>query len=260
MPLWSFLGEIDVVADGSNMKDNEEAKIILIHGGGTRLGLAVTEELNRRGATVVLHDAAHADAAAAIARDFASDQVLDLSEMPMDEGDVGLNLAGIVERCGRLDALVNLFVPDPETDASELQAYARALYERGLAAGEIIARHNGDGMIVNQFYLASSFADTELGDSVTAARGAITGMTRSLCIRHGRLGVRVCGLLVGLLDVPEIKSLASERVLAATTPLQRWIEPVDVAKSVAFLLLDSGYITGQMLIMDGGLTAGINGT
>jgi pteridine reductase len=115
-------------------------------------------------------------------------------------------------------------------------------------------------MIVNQFYLASSFADTELGDHVAAARGAITSMTRTLCIRHGRLGVRVGGLLVGLLDAPEIKVLASERVLAATTPLQRWAEPVDVAKSIAFLVLDSGYISGQMLIMDGGLTAGINGS
>ncbi len=85
-------------------------------------------------------------------------------------------------------------------------------------------------------------------------------MTRTLCIRHGRLGVRVSGLLVGLLDVPEIKSLASERILSATTPLQRWVEPVDVAKSIAFLVLDSGYISGQMLIMDGGLTAGINGS
>ena len=123
----------------------------------------------------------------------------------------------------------------------------------------IIALYNNNGMIVNQFLLASSFADTELGHCVAAARGAIAGMTRTLGIRHARLGVRVTGLLVGLLDAPEIKLLASERVLASTTPLQRWAEPVDVAKCLAFLVLDSGYITGQLWVMDGGLTAGGNG-
>ncbi len=243
------------------MKTNEETKVVLIHGGGTSIGLAVAQELSDRGMTVVLHDAAQPAQAAEIARSLSAENpALDLSDMPLDEGDVGLNLASIVERCGRLDALVNLFVPRAGDDATELQAYALALYNRGLAAGASIARHTDSGMIVNQFYLASSFADTELGDSVAAARGAITSMTRTLCIRHGRLGVRVSGLLVGLLDVPEIKSLASERILSATTPLQRWVEPVDVAKSIAFLVLDSGYISGQMLIMDGGLTAGINGS
>lgn len=243
------------------MKSDEETKVVLIHGGGTSIGLAVARELGHRGMTVILHDAARPALAAEIARDLSTEsQVLDCSDMSLDEGDVELNLAGIAERCGRLDALVNLFVPNAGTGAVELQSYTLALYRRGLAAGGIIARHNDNGMIVNQFYLASSFADTELGDHVAAARGAITGMTRTLCIRHGKLGVRVGGLLVGLLDAPEIRALASERVLASTTPLQRWAEPVDVAKSIAFLVLDSGYLTGQMLIMDGGLTAGINGS
>jgi len=48
-------------------------------------------------------------------------------------------------------------------------------------------------------------------------------------------------------------------VLAATTPLGRWINAVDVAETINFMALDSGYITGQMLILDGGMTSGING-
>ncbi|HRE55916.1 MAG TPA: SDR family oxidoreductase [Candidatus Competibacter sp.] len=241
------------------MNDEAPNKVVLIHGGGNSIGLAVIEEFLRRGATVALHDAARPETAAAIARDFAGERVLDLSAAPLDEGDIAGNLAAVAARCGRLDALINLYVPGPGTGAAELETYAPALYRRDLAAAEILARPGG-GMIVNQFYLASSFADTDLGDAVAAARGAITGITRTLCIRYGRMGVRVIGLLVGLLDAPEIKALASERVRAATTPLRRWAEPVDIAKSVAFLVLDSGYISGQMLIMDGGLTAGINGT
>lgn len=242
------------------MSDGARNKVVLIHGCGNSIGSAVVEEFRQRGVIVALHDPDRPDAAAAIAGDFAAGEVMDLSAMPMDEGDLALNLANIAEHGGGLDALVNLYVPSRTTDAAELQAYALALYQRSLAAAEAIACHTNHGVIVNQFYLGSSFAYTDLGDAVAAARGTITGMTRTLCIRQGRLGVRVCGLLVGLLDAPEIKALASERVLAATTPLQRWVAPVDIAKSIAFLVLDSGYITGQMLIMDGGLTAGINGS
>ncbi len=243
------------------MKSNEQTGVVLIHGGGSSIGLAVAQELGQRGMTVVLHDAARPAQAAEIARSLSAEHpVFDFSDMPLDDGDIEFHLASIAERRGRLDALVNLFVPDAGTGGRELQSYILALYDRDLAAGGIIARHTDRGMIVNQFYLASSFADTELGDRLAAARGAITGATRTLCIKHGRIGVRVGGLLVGLLDAPEIKALASARVLAANTPLGRWAEPVDVAKSIAFLVLDSGYISGQMLIMDGGLTAGVNGS
>lgn len=249
------------VFESSNMlSDDADVRAVLIHGAGTSIGLAVGREFVRRGTIVALYDAARPAQTAAIVRELSAEGgALDLSELPLDEGDVELNLAGIAERCGRLDALVNLFVPSGETGVADLQSYALKLYQRDLAAAAIIALYNNNGMIVNQFLLASSFADTELGHCVAAARGAIAGMTRTLGIRHARLGVRVTGLLVGLLDAPEIKLLASERVLASTTPLQRWAEPVDVAKCLAFLVLDSGYITGQLWVMDGGLTAGGNG-
>ena len=87
----------------------------------------------------------------------------------------------------------------------------------------------------------------------------MTGITRSACVRSGKAGVRITGLIVGLLDLPELKNMASSQALAATTPLGRWISATDVAESINFLALESGYITGQMLVLDGGMTSGING-
>ncbi|MBL8250706.1 MAG: SDR family oxidoreductase [Candidatus Competibacter sp.] len=242
------------------MSDAMDARTILIHGAGTPIGAAVAEEFDRRGMIVALHDAGRPAAAAAIARALAQGgRALDLSALPLDRGDIEGNLAAIAKRCGRLDALVNLYAPNRAADPVDLQSYVLDLYRRNVAAASAIALHTNDGMIVNQFFLASAFADTELADCMAVARGAIASFTRILAIQHGRLGVRVNGLLVGLLDIPEIKALASERVLAAAPPLRRWAEPVDVAKCIAFLVLDSGYITGQLLVMDGGLTGGAHG-
>ncbi len=240
---------------------NGTTRVVLIQGCGSGIGHAVTHELSGRGVTVALHDAGRpADTAALAAELNSTGRVIDISDMPLDDGDILLNLDRIATRCGRLDALVNLFTPTAATTPAELYGYAQAMYQRGLAAGEVIARHTDNGVIVNQFYLASLFADTALAAPVSMARGALTSATRLLCVRYGKVGVRVVGLLVGLLASPETDALLSERVRAFTPPLPRWIEPVDVAKSVAFLVLDAGYISGQMLIMDCGMTSGINGT
>ena len=107
-----------------------------------------------------------------------------------------------------------------------------------------------------------AFATTPLRGTGSSGTGATRLFRRPHLFDRARQQFfhGAANLMVGLLDAPEIRALASERVLASTTPLQRWAEPVDVAKSIAFLVLDSGYLTGQMLIMDGGLTAGINGS
>jgi pteridine reductase len=239
----------------------ENPIVALIHNCGSGLGQQVAHELVARGVTVALYDELRPDAAAhtAAALEQSGGQAIDVSHMPLDPGDIRLNLEAIGERCGRLDALVNLFLPTAETTPAAVKAYTAGLYARGLAAGEVLAGYTGRGLIVNQFFLPSMFADTPLSPHMVLARGAVTSTTRVLCLRHGRAGVRAVGLLAGLYESEETRPLISERVQALTTPLQRWITPQDIAKSIAFLVLDSGYITGQMLVLDGGMTAGVNG-
>jgi NAD(P)-dependent dehydrogenase (short-subunit alcohol dehydrogenase family) len=114
-----------------------------------------------------------------------------------------------------------------------------------------MAESHCEGIIINQFLMPMLFADHPLAAALAAARGANSSLTRVTCGRFGRAGVRVVGLAVGLLNLLEVRSLASKRVYAATTPLGRWIEPEDVAETVAFRALESGYIAGQMLVLDG---------
>ena len=101
--------------------------------------------------------------------------------------------------------------------------------------------------------------DHPLASAMVEARNGITAITRFACVRYGKLGIRCLGLMVGLLDLPSLRGLASDHVNAAKTPLGRWITAEEVAGTLVFLSLDSGYITGQTLVLDGGMTGGING-
>lgn len=235
--------------------------VVLVYGAGSSVGEAVVRELTGRGATVILHDIHNPARAMEVAKSIgANGRAIDASDLSFDGVGLCEGLEEIKIRYGRLDALVNLFTPHAKMTAEEMHSHVCSMYERSLSAGTLMAEANTGGIVVNQFFLASLFSDTPLGNHMATIRGAITGATRNLCIRLGKMGVRVAGLLVGLLDTPETKALASERVLKSNTPLGRWIEPVDVGKSIAFLVFESAYISGQMLIMDGGLTAGTNGT
>jgi NAD(P)-dependent dehydrogenase (short-subunit alcohol dehydrogenase family) len=61
-------------------------------------------------------------------------------------------------------------------------------------------------------------------------------------------------------DLVETKGLITEKTLARKTPVGRWGNAAEVAKFMLFLALKNGYMTGQTICFDGGLTAGNTGT
>jgi NAD(P)-dependent dehydrogenase (short-subunit alcohol dehydrogenase family) len=158
-----------------------------------------------------------------------------------------------------LDAVVHLHLPDATTDAAALQDYCGWLRLMLTAALEHLRQTDAPGVVVNQFLMPTLLADHPLAAAMVETRNAIAGLTRFGCVKYGRAGIRVLGLLPGLLDLPGLRALASARVKGANTPLGRWITPQEVAGTLAFLSLDSGYMTGQMLVLDGGMTGGTNG-
>ena len=238
-----------------------EKKVVLIQGGVADLVRTVTASLLARDVTVVLSNPGGQAAHAALIDDMktAGGRLVDLTHLQTAADDLKPMLEHIYQQYGSLDAVVNLFVPSAATDAEVLLQYVPTLEKQVFAAGAFMAEKQIQGIVINQFMMPTMFVDHPLNSAASAARGAVTGLTRAACVRFGKSGVRVVGLFVGLLDLPEIKAIASERVLAATTTLGRWINAVDVAETINFMALDSGYITGQMLILDGGMTSGING-
>ena len=102
-----------------------------------------------------------------------------------------------------------------------------------------------------------------LGDpAYSAAKAGMISLTKSLAVEYGRFGIRTNIVLPGTVRTPlwERKAGADATTLERLQkwyPLRRIVEPIDVARAVAFLASDAASaITGATLIVDCGLSAG----
>lgn len=96
--------------------------------------------------------------------------------------------------------------------------------------------------------------------AVAAAKGAVEALTRSLAADVAALGLRVNAVAPGLLDTPAtarfVSSELGRKAMAAQYPLGRYGTAEDAAQLAAFLISpEAGWITGQVVGLDGGFTA-----
>lgn len=118
-----------------------------------------------------------------------------------------------------------------------------------------LLRHSPNASIINVSSIAgvtSSFGQT----NYSAAKAGINGFTRTLSSELGPKGVRVNSIAPGMIDSRMVKRVPRQivRQILSAIPLQRLGQAAEVANAVAFLSSNaSSYITGQTLVVDGGL-------
>jgi 3-oxoacyl-[acyl-carrier protein] reductase len=119
---------------------------------------------------------------------------------------------------------------------------------------------SGHGAVINvSSILGQDVADDQGSLAYHASKAALDQATRWLAVHCGGQGVRVNAVAPGLVDRDEGRKLtdnpAHKRIVEAVVPLKRAARGSDIAQVVVFLASDqSSYMTGQVLVVDGGLT------
>lgn len=161
-----------------------------------------------------------------------------------------------VERFGRLDGVVNNTGTAPHAGLLEIgdDAWHDALdllvlnVVRMAREATPVLKRSGGGAIVNVSSFAAAEPDAAYPLS-SVLRAALGGFTKLYADRYAKVGIRMNSVLPGFIDSA---ALRPERL--AQIPALRYGRVGELAATVAFLLSpESGYITGQSLLVDGGL-------
>ena len=243
--------------------------VAIITGGARGIGLATARVLLATGWRVVVADRDPLDPDGDDERD-AVRAVHAVGVDVTNSASVDAMFLDIVQRFGRLDALVNAAGSSRHQAAEELEdATWAAQFEvhlggtlRCCRAAFPALRASGNGRIVN-FSSVAARRGRPHRVPYSAAKAGIEALTRTLAVEWAPHRIRVNAVVPGWIDTRLVRAnLASgasrlDRLLDAI-PLRRLGRPAEVAQVVGFLVSDaSSYMTGQSLVIDGG--ALING-
>ncbi|MDE3107305.1 MAG: SDR family oxidoreductase [Acidobacteriota bacterium] len=236
------------------------ARVVLVTGSSSGIGEATARRFALHGDVVVFNSAHSVEAGERIARETPGSYYVQ-GDVTNDE-DCARLVRTVLERSGRLDVLVNnagttKVIDHRDLAAAELSVW-REIFEVNvfgtwqLSVAAMDALRASQGAIVN----VSSIAGVRpTGSSIpyAASKAALNHLTRLLAKAVGP-DVRVNAVAPGLIDTPWTEDWDAVRgAVRAVAPLKRSGQPDDVA-DVIYLLATSSYVTGEVVLVDGGLS------
>lgn len=242
-------------------------KVAVITGAASGMGAATAREFRAAGGQVVIIDR-NGELAAQVAAE--------INAGPPVVGNVGDSafcqgaIKMAVERHGRLDVLVNaagIIVRADALNTSDeqwqrvLNVNVSGVFYMSRAAVAVM-KQQGQGAIVNFGSIWGEVGSTGVV-AYCASKGAVHQITRAMALDYVKDGIRINAVCPGEVNTPMLQSERNEPVtpelmarLAATVPLGRMAEPVEIARVVLFLASDAAsYMTGAMVNVDAGFTA-----
>jgi NAD(P)-dependent dehydrogenase (short-subunit alcohol dehydrogenase family) len=227
----------------------------IVTGAGSGIGAAVARRLTADEADVSLGDV-NLEAAEAVAAEVGAGAVaLDVRDEAQvaaatDGVDVLVNVAGIGSTANAPDTTLEVW-----EDVFAVNARGTFLCCKHAIPG-MAAR--GGGSIVNVASVAG-LVGLRNRAAYCASKGAVIALTRALAVDHAADRIRVNAVAPGTVDTPWVRRLVEDAgesldALRARQPLGRLGTPEEIADAVAYLL-GAAFVTGTILVADGGLTA-----
>lgn len=240
-----------------------EGKTAIVTGAGKGIGRAIALALGEAGANVLLVARTESDleqVTGEMAGDRTSYAVADVT----DRGDIQKAVEAAVERFGKVDILVNnagMNIRSKLDDATDsewhkiMDTNAQSVFMFSQEA----AKHMTKGASIINVSSVGGDRALKTGIVYAASKAAIIQMTKVMAMEWGERGIRVNAIGPWYFRTPLTENLLSDQEyldsILAVTPLKRVGELPEVASPVVFLASDAaGYITGQTLFIDGGMS------
>ena len=249
-------------ATGSLRTDDYFAgQVVLITGSSSGIGAAAARQFAASGATVIINSVTSVDAGQTLAAELPDATYVQADVA--DEADAARLIEEVVATHGRLDVLVNnagttAVIPHGDLEAANPEVWRRIFDTNVIGTWQLTVaavphlRASGKGQVLNVSSLAG---ERPVGSSIPYAcsKAALSHMTRLLANTLGP-DIRVNAVAPGLVDTPWTAEWDVVReFVKAQAPLQRSATPEDVAE-VIMGLARSTYMTGQIVLVDGGLS------
>jgi NAD(P)-dependent dehydrogenase (short-subunit alcohol dehydrogenase family) len=248
-------------------------RVALVSGGSGGIGLRICEALAGVGArvTVVGRSPERLERAQAAVEE-AGSEALALRLDATNQEEAERSVAETVARFGRLDVLVNAVGGGAGTALYDAESYPESEWDRIVdlnlrgvllpsqaAARAMIAGGRG-GRILNISSVRGQLGIHAGYSAYVAAKGALDALTRQHATEWAKHGITVNAISPTFVRTPQVESLLAdpefEAGIVRRIPLGRIAEPDDLVGAVLLFCTDaSAFVTGQILTLDGGLTA-----
>ena len=250
-----------------------DGRVALVSGGTGGIGHRLSLALAGVGARVAVlgRSAEKASDLAASITDLGSQALLVSADVTKRE-DADRAIEETVDRFGRLDIIVNAVGGGAGTALYPAEEYPEAEWDRIMdlnlrsdvnatqaAARAMIAGRRG-GRVLRLSSVRGQLGINQGFSAYVAAKGALNSLTRQQATEWARYGITVNAIAPTFVATPQVESLLADEEfkskLLARIPLGRVADTDDLVGAVLFFCSDaSAFVTGQILTLDGGLTA-----